>query len=381
MNILIINFEYPPLGGGGGVATQHLAIALAKNHTVHVLTSAFPGLPQDVDNHGVKVHRCRVLGRKQMPTASILSMASFVISSLVVGWRLCRAHSFAVINAQFVLPSGLSAAVLAHMWRVPFVLSFIGGDIYDPTKGISPHRHWWLRSTIRALAAHATVCTAISEDTKKRARQLHGVKQEIIVTHIGYVPLLVPPASRTELGLPEHVLIATSIGRLIPRKGFDLLLAAWTEIPVAHLVIIGEGPEAAALKAQAAQLGLRARVHFMGYVSEERKRQMLRASDLYVSSARHEGFGIVFLEAMDAGLPIVAPVDGGQADFLTEGKNALLASPQDLVALGTAISRLLNNPLLRRHMAKQNRVLVKRFAIERTAQKFEQVLNNARLAT
>jgi glycosyltransferase involved in cell wall biosynthesis len=255
-------------------------------------------------------------------------------------------------------------------------VSFVGGDVYDPTKGLSPHRQPWLQKIIRWVSRRAVHGTAISADTKKRARQL-GVTLPITVTHLGLVRRPVATASRQELGLMPDALVFISIGRLIPRKGYDTLLSAWRNIPSAHLVIVGSGPLQAELQALAVSLGVADRVLFTGFVSEERKLQLLRAADGYVSAALHEGFGIVFLEAMDAGLPSVAFREGGHCDFLVPNENALLATPGNAAEFEQLLVRLTSNVQERQRMGKNNAAIVANFYIEKTTAHFETILKNA----
>lgn len=377
MRFLLFNFEYPPLGGGGGVATKQIAEELARRHEVTVITTRYRGLPHRERCNGVDIVRVPVIGRRKMPTASLLSLLTFVptasVAALWLGWR----QKFDVINAQFALPSGIPAAIAAKILSIPLVVSFIGGDIYDPTKGVSPHRHALLRWLIRLISKQAAICTAISRDTQQRAQQLHGVTCEIVVTHLGLIPTVVPPTTRSELGLPADAKVAVTIGRLIPRKSHHLLVEALASIPGVHLYVIGAGPLKKKLNNLVAERELSERVHLVGYVSEERKLQLLRAADLYVSAAEHEGFGIVFLEAMEAGLPIVAVNEGGQTDFLTDGENALLVEPHNQDALTQAIRRLLDDSGLAQRLADNNRQKVKSFYVTHTVKEFEHVLVRA----
>ncbi|MCH8748174.1 glycosyltransferase family 4 protein [Patescibacteria group bacterium] len=378
MKILIINFEYPPLGGGGGVATQHIAEMLSKKHEVYVLTSRHPGLARREVTKGVIIERVAVIPRRELPTASLVSMASFVLPALWRAWRLTGSHRFEVINAQFAIPSGIPAALIASWRNIPFVLSFIGGDVYDPTKGSSPHRHAVLRWLVRRVARVATVCTAISEDTKMRANTLHGVEaSKITVTHLGIEPQEVEKVDRATLGLPENVPLLVSVGRLIPRKDYRTALKIVAKVPRVHLAIVGEGPLREELARFAQDLGVESRVHFMGYLTEERKLQVLRSADVYLSTAEHEGFGIVFLEAMAAGLPVVAARVGGQVDFLTANENALLSEPGAVDQFTQQIERLLDDDVLRQRLSDNNKKKVPDFYLDKTVARFEAILTGA----
>ncbi|MDZ4286184.1 MAG: glycosyltransferase family 4 protein, partial [Candidatus Sungbacteria bacterium] len=119
------------------------------------------------------------------------------------------------------------------------------------------------------------------------------------------------------------------------------------------------------------------RVYLLGFVSEEHMYKVLQVSDAYVAASEHEGFGIVYLEAMEAGLPIVSTDTGGQRDFLTEDENAILVPTNDAKQLVAGIQRLLSDAGLRERMAKNNKEKVKEFYLEKTAKRFEDVLIEA----
>lgn len=377
MKLLIVNYEYPPLGGGGGVATEELATELAKGHRVHILTSWHPGLLRKEVTAGVLIHRVPVIPRRNLPTATFLSMLSFVIIGFFSCWHLARKNKYDTINAQFVIPSGLAAAPAAWLTKTSFVLSFIGGDIYDPSKKSSPHRHAFLRWLVRNVAKQAAHLTAISSDTAERARKLHGVQGDIEVTRLGINPARAAAVSRQELGLPENTKLAVTVARLIPRKSYDVLLKAVSQVPDLHLAIIGTGPLQEKLIQLAAELNIANRVHFLGFLPAQRKAQVLQASDLFVSASSHEGFGLVFLEAMDAGIPIVATNEGGQTDFLHDGENALLVSPNDPTALANQIAKLLQDNLMQERFIDYNSNYVKQYYWKNIARQFEETLKKS----
>lgn len=374
---MIINFEYPPLGGGGGIATAQLAEELSTRHQVHVLTTCYGDLDRVQLINGVTVVRVPVIGRRSLPTASLLSLLSFVPMAVWQGVGLCRKNHFDVINAQFALPSGLVGVILAKCFGLPFVLSFIGGDVYDPSKGTSPHRYWIFRWLIRYLAGAATKRTAISRDTKMRVEQLHGVTQPISVIPIGLKVKKFSPSSREALGLPVGSPIAISVGRLIPRKGFEALIRAWKDIKEGLLVIIGDGPLKDELANLVRQLNLQERVKLLGFVSEDQKQRFLRAADVYVSAASHEGFGIVFLEAMEVGLPIVAINNGGHTDFLTDDRNAVLVPPDNDAIFVSVLRQILADENLRHRLGENNKKEVKNYYLENMVMRFEEILKQA----
>jgi len=160
-----------------------------------------------------------------------------------------------------------------------------------------------------------------------------------------------------------------TVGRLVRRKAVDVLLRvlARLECAAVHLTVVGGGPELGALQALARDLGVEDRVTFTGRVNEPEKWQILTAADAYVSSAMHEGFGLVFLEAMAAGLPIVCFDHGGHVDFLHDGETGFVVRVGDVSGLTAAIARTTGEPELAQRMGAQNRRRADAYRIETCA--------------
>jgi glycosyltransferase involved in cell wall biosynthesis len=375
MRILIVNYEYPPLGGGGGIETRDLAEELAKRHTVHVLTTWYRGLPREETRNGVVIHRVRVWGRTHLPTATLRSMVTFVPAALLCGASLLSRVRPQLLNAHFVIPSGIPAVFLAKLSRLPLVITLIGGDIYDPSKGVSPHRHAILRLTVSWVLRRADVLTAISRDTPVRAILYHGAPSTITVVPLGLVPPHPARRSREELGWDARRFHFITVGRLIPRKGYLDLLRGFAQMEEKEtlLHVLGDGPLASDVQRECDRLGIADRVTLHGRVTDEEKFQYLAVSDAYVSASLHEGFGICFLEAMSVGLPIIATDTGGQTDFLVGGKNAILVPPRRPEQIAHALDWLVRDPHLRSSMGVSNRESVQQHMIDATGRRYEEI--------
>lgn len=379
MRILMLNYEFPPLGGGGGVACYHIAKELAKNHQVDYLTTAFRGLPKFEVVDGINVYRVPVLGRKELSTATLLSMLTFFPSSLLKGIKLCRVNQYDIINTHFVIPSGPSGVFLSKLFNVPIVMSVHGGDIYDPSKKWSPHRHFILRKMITWLLGKSDIITAQSNNTKSNTNTYYHPNKEINVIPLGFIIPKFKKTTREELHLSDDDIILISVGRLVKRKGYEYAIEALNKLHRHNLkyLIIGDGPEEENLKYLVKQLGVENQVEFLGFVSEEKKFQYLSISDIYVLSSLHEGFGICLLEAMYCGLPIVATNNGGQTDFLIDTENALLLPTKNSDALANQIMELIQNDGLRLQISENNIQKVIDFYIETISKNYISIYKSA----
>jgi glycosyltransferase involved in cell wall biosynthesis len=353
----MLNYEFPPLGGGGGRVSFSLAKGFEKQgYEVDVITSRYMGLPKLENIDGINIYRVIVLGREKEQTATFLSMFSFLFSGFLCGIRLCAKNRYDFINTHFVLPTGPLGFLLSKIFHLKNILSLHGGDIYDPSKKSSPHKHLYLRLLVRYLLNRSDYLVAQSTNTRKNAIKYYNPKKRIKIIPLPYEAFIFNPISRNQLDLKENMKYLISVGRLIKRKGFEYLISCLKLLDDnVALLIIGDGDEKAYLSDLAYKLHLKERVHFLGQISEEKKFQYLSNADIYVLSSLHEGFGIVLQEAMQVGLPLVSTNHGGQVDIVKHNVNGLLVERCHVQGLADGIEKLLNNKKLYQRMSQNNR--------------------------
>jgi glycosyltransferase involved in cell wall biosynthesis len=344
------------------------------------LTSGALGLPKESRDEAVRVLRAPVFFRRELAVANFPSMLAYLPMAILRAFSMRREPAFDVINTHFVVPTGPVGDLLGRMYGVPNVLSVHGGDLYDPSKASSPHRHSWLRMPIRYFLKRADALVGQSRNTLQNVADIYGVRRDEQLIPLGIDrPPNAAPAARRDFGIPDDAFVMVTVGRIVARKATTQLVQALhaADRNRAHLIVVGDGPDAAAVREAAAAAGLGGRVHLTGQVPHERKYQALSIADIFVSTSQHEGFGLVFLEAMAFGLPIICYDHGGQTDFLTSGRTGYVVPLNELTAFTKAVQDLSDQPQLRQTMAQNNRRLVEDYFIDKCATRYETVFEDA----
>ena len=196
----------------------------------------------------------------------------------------------------------------------------------------------WLRT--RALLRRLDAHVAVGEQSCRRMEDFYALGRGTVRSIPNFVPD-VPPAHRMNGRRPDPAALTVgSLGRLDRVKGYDLLLAAVAQVPQARLVVLGEGAERPVLERQAAELGVSDRVSFPGWHPEPRT--VLPEWDVFCLPSRSEGFPLSIVEAMLAGLPVVASSVGSVAEAVDEGCTGLLVPKDDVDALTAALRQLVD---------------------------------------
>lgn len=334
---------------------------VAEGHEVHVLAPSFEGRA-DHTVEGVPVHRFRYFfkrwenlthfegapNRIRNPLYLIVA-AFYVLSGLWHAVRLCRRERFDVIHVHWPFPHGIWGYFAGKLSGAPVVLTFHGAEL------LLTRRFSFVKYFLRHATKHARDIICNSSYTARQAARFTDKPIEVI-----------PYGATVEASVPERdrerpvkeILFA---GRLIRRKGLDVLIRALpriaAEVPV-KLHVVSDGPMAGEWKALARQLGVEKDVVFHGIVSNERLKARYGSADVFVLPAvvddrgDTEGLGIVLIEAISFGVPVVASEVGGIVDIVKHEETGLLVPEKDPEALADAVCRVLKDPELSRRLVR-----------------------------
>ncbi|QAZ66032.1 glycosyltransferase family 4 protein [Solidesulfovibrio carbinolicus] len=354
LHLLLLNYEYPPIGGGAGNATANMARELAGlGHRVRVVTAVYGGLSRRQMVDGYELVRLPAV-RRHADHCSPLEMLTFLASAglaLPLGQWDFQADA---CIAFFGIPCGPAAWLLKQLCGVPYIVSLRGGDV----PGFQPYDlagyHKATGPLIRFLWRGAAHVVANSQGLAALARQSAG-QTPIRMIPNGVDTARFTPAESLEESGPVRLVF---VGRVVHQKGLDVLLTALARLPAGvdyELTIVGDGPLRGALTEQAAALGVLSRLRFAGWAGREAMPELLRRADLFVFPSRDEGMPNAVLEAMAAGLPVIATRISGNEEVVADGETGLLVPPDDPDALAGALAGLLADAALRRRLGAAGR--------------------------
>lgn len=357
-SVLIINYEFPPLGGGGGHASAHVARRFASwGWDVRVMTSGFTGLPAKESWEGVEVRRIPTL-RRHREKCSVFEMALFLLSSLWHAARLCRERRPDVVFSFFSIPSGPAALLVRALFGVPFVIALRGGDV----PGFLPEQLWlfhgatnWLT---RMMWKRAAAVTANSVGLAELARRFLDRPIPVIPNGVGdgffrEVRDARPPAT------PENPLKLLTVSRLSLQKRVERQIESLSRLKSqgfasVKLTVVGDGPEKPRLQSLVEKEGLGAQVLFIGWCERDELITHYHASDAFCMTSDYEGMPNVVLEAMASSLAIVAVDAPGTSELVANGTNGILVGHDDLIGLDRAIRSLAEDPRVLLRMQRQS---------------------------
>jgi len=342
MDILIVNYEFPPIGGGAGNASRFTARELVRTcgERVTVLTSAFRGLPRRETQDGFRIIRIPTL-RRRAYRCSLLEMAVFAVSLCVFGlWHAMRRRPDVIVIYNG-MPCGHIGPLCKWFLRIPYVVFLRGGEVPGSGAGLPPFMHRLVHPATWVIWKCAAAVLANGEHLAGLARKaVRGIGIGVIANGVDMEYF--HPAAGPSPGADGELRLAYT-GRVVKEKGLaelvDALEMAAPRVPTRlFLTVIGDGPEIPALRARSDRLSEKVTVRFTGWVAKEEVARELRESDVYATASYEEGVSNSVLEAMASGLPVIASDIEGHREVVRDGVNGFLC--RDVPAIADAVVSL-----------------------------------------
>ncbi|NNC66349.1 MAG: glycosyltransferase family 4 protein [Gammaproteobacteria bacterium] len=354
MNLLLLNYEFPPLGGGASSATFHMARELARRgHHVDVLTSRADGTPAEEIIDGAHIYRV-ASWRRGVHDAGLIGAATYLLSAAPRLWKLTRASRYDCAHFFFSLPTGALAPCWRRWTKQPYVISMRGSDVpaYDSGKFLAA-THRLLRARTSRILSDASQVVANSASLCQLAKESFPEIPLQVITN-GVCTATFHP--RTDLSVHEPLRLL-AVARLVRRKGLEVLINAMAheECPRCRLEIVGDGRLRPRLQKLVGSLRLDDRVEFTGRLHGEELARRYRSADCFVLPSLAESFSMSLLEAMASGLPVVASRIGGIPELVEDRVNGRLVSPGSVEALVSALNWISSSSDRRRQIGHSNR--------------------------
>lgn len=366
MKVLILNYEFPPLGGGTGIANLHLLREFSKQKRLHidVVTSSANDYKEKAFSANIKIYYLDIgKAGKHIHHQSALNLIRYFIKSTLHVFKVRKEYD--LIHAFSGIPGGITALLSGK----PYIISLRGSDVpgYEARYRLL---YCLITPLIRKSWKKAEFVDANSQYLKKLAQEAEsGLKIKVIPN--GIDAKIFSPAKK--LVQKKQIVCSSRLGK---RKGIEYLIKAMPRVlktlPETKLVLISEGVEKDKLVNLTKQLGLSRQIIFKGQVEHKKLPLIYRQSGLFVLPSLSESQSNSLLEVMACGLPVVATKVGGNPELIKR-KNGLLVPSANSQALAKGIIRLLSKPDLRKNMGEANRRMVKQFGWKKTAGKYFEI--------
>ncbi len=359
-----------------------LASHMTDEFDVTVLVPAAPGAKnrevlegvQVIRYHYFPVHKWETLC---YPGAIVPRIKEKKIRALLVPFLLLSLYfhlwkilpEYDVVHAHWLIPQG----IVQSFFKKPYIVTGHGGDVVSLNKGIMR------KLKVRCLkkARHVTV---VSEYLKGRVQELvPEIEPEVISMGVDTRKFGRQYRVENYFGQGDKKVVLF-VGRLAEKKGVAYLIEAMKQID-ALLVIVGNGPLRKTLEEQAEQVG-KDRIRFLGEKTHEELKKIYASADIFVAPSvtakdgDQEGLGLVLLEAMASGLPVVASKSGGITQIIKDGENGLLCEEKCVWQLAENICALLNDECLYKKIAENGNRTVKAYDYVQTTEKYMQIINH-----
>ncbi len=320
-SVLLVNYEYPPIGAGAANATYNTALALVKLgiHPV-VVTAAFGKNKGITEEEGVSVFRIPAI-RRHANKSNVLEMASYMISLTMNLRRIYKTHRIHRAIVYFSFPCGPIGLFLRLFFKTRYIVLLRGGDV----PGTEPHLRltYWVLAPLRRLVFRFSQAVVANSDGLANL-SMHTDPYTVKVIPNGVNTDYWHPVAKAENGRFKMLFV----GRLHSQKNVSFLLDEFAtfrkSVPDSQLVLVGEGPDRKLLARQVVDLGIDNNIIWYGWASKQELRGLYQGSDCLINPSVYEGMPNVLLEAMASGTPILASDSMGNNEIVEDMQSGFL---------------------------------------------------------
>ena len=339
MRILMLNYEYPPLGGGGSNACKYILNEFSKNNIEVDLVTSSPSNIFETENIGNTISIYKLpINKKDIHYWTQREIISYSWKAKKFIDKLMTEKEYDVCHAFFGIPCG----AIAYLFRqkIPYVVSLRGSDVPGFNKRFGL-QYVFLKPIIKHVWKQAGAVVANSEGLKELALKT-SPDQEISVIYNG-IDISEFRPDLNEVNINGEMRIVC-VSRLIERKGIRFLIEAIGKLKDRDikLILVGEGNQEDELKKLVVDSRIPDRVEFKGYMDHDSIADLYRTSDVFVLPSLNEGMSNALLEAMASGLPVIVTDTGGTSELI-DG-NGVVVPMCDSDAIAEAIREFMDNP-------------------------------------
>lgn len=370
----------PDIGGPASYLDTLIPVLAIRGHQIRIVSYAStlggPSVTPSVATHRVPTY---------LPWG--IRHVVFFLRTLLL------ARDAEVVMALNPISAGLPAYLCARLWRKPFVVRVAGDSAWELALGAGSTRymldefqHSTKQGTTKMRDRIQRMVVSRAQRVIVPSQYLAGIvagwgvpadRIEVIVNAVQMPgPLMRKEDARRELGISGNLIV--SIGRLVPWKGFRMLVKIVPQLlqlnQFYRLVIVGDGPDMPILRTMIRSLGLDRKVYLVGRQSHEQISKYLAAADLFVLNTGYEGFSHQLLEAMAHRVPVISTAVGGNREVIDQGKHGILIRYNDEFNLVQTIHALWSEPTKQAELVEAAYVRVQEFSIDRMVDATEQVL-------
>ncbi len=368
LRVLALNYEYPPIGGGGGNAHQHILRELAKMPAIDVtLITTTPKAEPYTETYSDNVRiQFLPIQKQSLHYWKRGEVIRYLIAHHKYLKQHLKEHTYDLCHVFFGFPTGLLAYL--HRKKMPYIVSVRGSDVPGYNKRFSLD-YIILRPILNRVYHHAKAVIANSRQFADLfEEQFPELSAEVITNGID-----------TETFQPqEHyndVMKIVTAARLIPRKGIDILIKACKQLKKNNILfelnIAGEGPEEEPLKQLCHKLHIASQVNFLGRVERKNMQTLLPQCDVFVLPSYAEGMSNAALEALACGLPLILTNTGGTKELINH--NGFIIPFGDDLMLADKLMDLCEDKTLRQQMGEQSRQHARSYSWQKIAQQYYDV--------